>query len=47
MLYIFSRNNSLQLLWGSRDQRRAVQDRASQLDTRIGLTAFIRTRSAG
>lgn len=47
MLYIFSRNNSLQIAWGSRDPRSKVESRTRQLDTRIGRTGLIRTWSMG
>lgn len=47
MLYIFARNNSLQIAWDSKAPRRQPESRSQQLDTRPGLFGYIRTYSAG
>ncbi len=47
MLYIFARNNSLQIAWGSQAPRKSVESRSAQLDTSIARLGFVRTRNAG
>lgn len=47
MLYIFSRNNSVQIAWGYKAPARGRDSRAQELDTRFSVLGFIRTFSAG
>lgn len=47
MLFIFNRQNSIQIAWNGKLPVRRPESRLQQLDTRFGTVGFIRTYSVG
>jgi len=47
MLFIFNRQNSIQIAWNGKLPTNRPETRMQQLDTRFGTVGFIRTYSVG
>ncbi|MFT4000619.1 MAG: hypothetical protein QM684_10300 [Rhizobium sp.] len=47
MLFIFNRQNSIQIAWNGKVPTYRPESRLQQLDTRFGMIGFIRTYNAG
>ncbi|MGG6895853.1 MULTISPECIES: hypothetical protein [Rhizobium] len=47
MLFIFNRQNSIQIAWNGKLPARRPESRLQQLDTRFGTIGFIRTYNVG
>ncbi|SCB42973.1 hypothetical protein GA0061103_6176 [Rhizobium multihospitium] len=47
MLFIFNRQNSIQIAWNGKLPVRRPESRLQQLDTRFGTIGFIRTYNVG
>ncbi|GAC1040767.1 hypothetical protein thsrh120_07710 [Rhizobium sp. No.120] len=47
MLFIFNRQNSIQIAWNGKLPAHRPESRLQQLDTRFGTVGFIRTYNVG
>ncbi|MGV1788947.1 MULTISPECIES: hypothetical protein [Rhizobium] len=47
MLFIFNRQNSIQIAWNGKIPAYRPENRLQQLDTRFGTVGFIRTYNVG
>lgn len=47
MIYIFNRNNTVQIAWDAKAPKHRVATRTEELDTRVSVLGLIRTFSAG
>lgn len=47
MLFIFNRQNSIQIAWNGKLPAQRPENRLQQLDTRFGTVGFIRTYNVG
>lgn len=47
MLFIFNRQNSIQIAWNGKLPANRPENRLQQLDTRFGTVGFIRTYNVG